>query len=46
MLNKNILDVKKVKGQSDASLQTGTYICATKNFDIGLGQEGTLSKIF
>ena len=30
MLNKNTLGVKKVRGQSEAALQTG----ATKNFDI------------
>ena len=30
MLNKNTLGVKKVRGQSEAALQTGT----TKNFDI------------
>ena len=29
-LNKNTLGVKKVRGQSEAALQTG----ATKNFDI------------
>ena len=30
ILNKNTLGVKKVRGQSEAALQTG----ATKNFDI------------
>ena len=30
MLNKNTLGVKKVRGQSEAALQTGV----TKNFDI------------
>ena len=30
MLNKNTLGIKKVRGQSEAALQTG----ATKNFDI------------
>ena len=30
MLNKNTLGVKKVRGQSEAALQTG----ATKNFDM------------
>ena len=31
MLNINTLGIKKVRGQSEAALQTG----ATKNFDIG-----------
>ena len=37
MLNKNTLGVKKVQGQSEASLQ----ICATKNFDISYGHKVT-----
>ena len=42
MLNKNTLGVKKVRGQSEAALQTG----ATKNFDISCGQEVTYHNLF
>ena len=42
MLNKNTLGVKKVRGQSEAALQTG----ATKNFDISCGQEVTYQNLF
>ena len=42
MLNKNTLGVKKVRGQSEAALQTG----ATKNFDISWGQEVTYQNLF
>ena len=42
MLNKNILGIEKVQGQSEAALQTGT----TKNFGISRGQEVTYQKSF
>ena len=42
MLNKNTLGVKKVRGQSEAALQTGV----TKNFDISRGQAVTYQNSF
>ena len=41
MLNKNTLDVKKVRGQSEATYKQAG---ATKSFDINWSQEVTLSK--
>ena len=45
LLNKNTLGVKNLRGQSEAALQIGSYMC-DQNFDISLGQDVIYQKPF